>query len=118
MKFVTLSHFHPCLFRINQLPFSATRWKFHQHVYERLFRVNDKKLRKKKTNFTMLFVQKLCWLCHSQVALGCAGCTGCYSQVAISCAQKSFEKTAHKNVDEIDPWWQHGSQLYFTIFAW
>jgi hypothetical protein len=41
-----------------------------------------------------------------QVALSCAGCAGCISQVAISYVQKSFEKATHKNVDEIDPWWQ------------
>jgi hypothetical protein len=48
----------------------------------------------------MLFVQKLCWLCHSQVPLSCAGCL---LQVAISGAQKRFEKAEHENVDEIDP---------------
>jgi hypothetical protein len=51
------------------------------------------------------FVQKLCWLCYSQIALSYAGC---HLQVAISCAQKSFKKVACKNavcknVDEIDP---------------
>ncbi len=84
------------------LPFSATRWQFHQHVYERLFRVNDKKLLK-KTNFTMLFVQKLCWLCHSQVALGCAGCTGCHSQVAIRCAKKALKKLRIKMLMKLTP---------------
>ncbi len=47
------------------------------------------------------FKWKLCWLCHSQVTISCAGC---HLQVAISCAQKSFKKATHKNVDDIDPW--------------
>jgi hypothetical protein len=29
-----------------------------------------------------------------------------YFKLAISYAQKSYKNATHKNVDEMDPWWQ------------
>jgi len=60
-----------------------------------------------ENEFHHAFSNKKCAGCgHLQVALSCTGCACCHSQVTITCVQKSFEKAAHKDVDEIDPWLQ------------
>ncbi len=88
--------------------------QFHQHVYAQLFCAKDKKAACFWKLISPCFsVWKLCWLCHLQVALSCAGC---HSQVTISFAQKGFEKAAHKNVDEIDFW--KGLHKILMIVFW
>jgi hypothetical protein len=83
----------------------------------RLFHMKDKKAAYFwKWISPCFFVQKFCWLCHSQGALSCAGCTGYFTQVAIICAQKSFQSAAHKKC-----WWNRPlvaeNYIWFILIA-
>ncbi len=99
--FETLGHFHASQKLAAMARGGGSRRRFHQRVYARLFCAKDKEAACFSKQISQcFFIQKLCWLCHSQVALNCAGC---HLQVAVSCAQKSLKKAMHKNVNEIDP---------------